>query len=357
MAQRRKISVIMPVYNAGKYLEEAIDSIAMQQNIEWELILVDNCSTDRSFEICRKYAGIDSRIRLFREKQQGISYARNTGYLHAEGAYIMYVDADDRLPDSRVLERFARVIESEDADIAVCNYRRLWNGKELPAADHMEFSKKDRNTEDFRFQGFFSVGTLSYVWGKLYRRSFLEQNQIRFGNYEYAEDKMYNLACYIAGASYAFVRECGYIYRKNDDSVSFRYKKNSWKCWIQIASDVDDWIRKYECVQAYKNLEAYLLFFAAFFDAKMEYTKHHRARKAVKQLLYHYAKDPLGKECYKQLAFGHRYSDISSSFWKLMMRGFSVGMCWHMFGILSLGIQLLIDWRIDERLSDTGLRE
>lgn len=357
MEQMRKVSIIMPVYNAEKYLREAIESIVKQQNVEWELLLVDNGSKDLSLEICQQFARKYSRIRVLTEENPGAGNARNKGYQNADGDYILFVDADDYLPDAKVLERFVCAIESEDADIAVCNYQRLWKTRLLPATDHKEFSEKDRNTEDFRFQGFFSVGTLSYVWGKLYRRSFLEQNQIRFGNYEYAEDKMYNLECYIAGAEYTFVQECGYIYRKNDDSVSFRYKKDSWKCWLQIAHDLDDWTKKYKQDYRSKNLEAYILFFAAFFDAKMEYTEHQNSLKAVKQLLEHYAKEPLGKECFRMLAFGRSYSDISSSFWKLMMRGFSVGMTWHMFGLLSLGIKLLIDWRIDERLSDTGLRE
>jgi hypothetical protein len=64
----------------------------------------------------------------------------------------------------------------EEADIVVGNYERLWNGQRFAAASHTSFSEKNPDSEDFRFQGFFSVGTLSYVWGKLYRKQFLRQH-------------------------------------------------------------------------------------------------------------------------------------------------------------------------------------
>ena len=81
---------------------------------------------------------------------------------------------------------------------------RLWNGQQLKAVSHEAFSKENPDSEDFRFQGFFSVGTLSYAWGKLYRSQFLNQNKLYFEEVSYAEDKLFNMKCYLNNPKYAF---------------------------------------------------------------------------------------------------------------------------------------------------------
>lgn len=86
--------------------------------------------------------------------------------------------------------------------------------KILPATKHQSFALCSPSSEEFRFQGFFSVGTLSYAWGKLYRREFLRNHQIYFADLSYAEDKLFNMQCYICDAKYAFLEDIGYIYRK-----------------------------------------------------------------------------------------------------------------------------------------------
>ena len=94
-------------------------------------------------------------------------------------------------------------------------------------AKHESFALCSPSSEEFRFQGFFSVGTLSYVWGKLYRREFLRKYQVTFTDLSYAEDKLFNMQCYICDAKYVFLEDIGYIYRKNDHvsflAVSFRF--------------------------------------------------------------------------------------------------------------------------------------
>lgn len=99
--------------------------------------------------------------------------ARNTGLKRATGKYICFVDADDYLPDEKIIAKFINIAEQTASDVVICNYARLWNEKLLPAAEHRAFSELNPDTEDFRFKGFFSVGHLSYVWAKLYRKSFL----------------------------------------------------------------------------------------------------------------------------------------------------------------------------------------
>ena len=76
---------------------------------------------------------------------------------------------------------------------------------------------------------------MSYLWGKMYRRSFLEENEIHFENFIYAEDKAFSVMCYLCGAVYAYVDEAVYVYRKNDDSISYRFKENTIENWMAVS--------------------------------------------------------------------------------------------------------------------------
>lgn len=123
-------------------------------------------------------------------------------------------------------------------------HARLWKDKILPATKHQSFALCSPSSEEFRFQGFFSVGTLSYAWGKLYRREFLRNHQIYFADLSYAEDKLFNMQCYICDAKYAFLEDIGYIYRKNDMSVSWQYRPDSVENWFKLVYELKSWIEK-----------------------------------------------------------------------------------------------------------------
>lgn len=116
------VSVVMPVYNASKYLEEAIESVLQQTYENFELIIVDDCSKDNSLEIARRYEDQDQRIRVIAgEKNQGVAHVRNRGILEANGDYIALLDCDDVWCDTK-LERQVHLIVKEDADLAYCSY-------------------------------------------------------------------------------------------------------------------------------------------------------------------------------------------------------------------------------------------
>ena len=146
--QEQMVSIIVPVYNAEAYLPEMIESVIFQNYNNWELLLIDNCSMDNSFEICQSYEKKDVRIRVMQETEKGPAAVRNHGLLAAHGGYIMFLDADDFLADNAVLDRFVNVMKHEEADIVVGNYERLWNGRRFAAASHTSFS--ELKTSDFR---------------------------------------------------------------------------------------------------------------------------------------------------------------------------------------------------------------
>ena len=355
-SKEKLVSVIVPVHNVEKYLREAVESVREQTYRNWELLLVENGSTDNSLEICLEYEAMDQRIRTVRERKKGLSNARNRGMQEAAGSYLMFLDSDDYLGSREIIEKFVDEMEKTEADIVVCNYARLWNGKILPAMDCRKLKGIRQESPEFRFQGFFSAGMLSYVWGKMYRRDFLKKYESGFRDYVYAEDKMFSMQCYVRGPRYGFIGEIGYIYRKNDASISFCYKPDSIKCWLKIAYDLHRFLEQKNKTE-YEDLVRYTIFFAAFFDAKMEYEKYGRSWKAVRWTLKMYGKDLLANQCFHTLAFGKNLARPKQRLWKIMIRGFAIAMSLHLYFPLAVGIKFLIDWRIDERLSDTGLRE
>ena len=354
-----KISAIIPVYNAEKYLAQAIESIIAQSYISWEMFLVASESEDRSVEIAEKYSREYDNIYLIITEERGIGCARNRGLEKSTGEYILFMDADDYLPDREVFQRYINIADKINSDIVVSNYARLWNEKLLPATSHSEFSRFERDSEEFRFRGFFSVGTLSYVWGKLYRKSFLDQNRITFSGYPYAEDKLFNMQCYVCGAKYAFIEQIGNVYRKNEDSVSYKYNPESSRCWLGIAQTFKNWMEEEgKDVEQYEGLIQYTVFFASFFDAKMEYQKRRKSIWMIWKILRIYGNDSIGKDCFAKLACDKkRIPQLNQKIWRIVIKGFSRGMKWKCYLALSFGIKQLIEHRVDEKLSDTGLRD
>lgn len=355
MGKERKeemVSLVIPVYNAREYLKQCVDKILEQTYQDLEVILVDNGSTDDSLAICREYEKNYDNIHVCVETEKGVAHARNTGMKQACGAYLMFVDADDYLKSKQTLACLVKKAKESQADIVIGNYVRLWEGRVLPAARNLSLQTLDRDSMEFRFRGFFSQGILSYAWGRVYRREFLENAGITFLPYTYAEDKAFNFCCYLSGASYAFVNENVYVYRKNEDSVSFSYRKDSKECWMKIAEDTKKWDKENHCMDLVGNT----ICFAAFFDAKMEYEHENGGRQAARQCLAAYGEDAFARE-YFELFIKGKMPGVSSAMWKMMLWGFSVAMTMRLYGLLSFGISLLVNCGIDEILSDTGKRK
>lgn len=131
-----KISIIVPVYNCEKYISNCINSILEQSFKDFELILVDDGSSDRSFEICESFAKKDNRVRAIHQPNSGVSRARNRGLDEAKGEYIGFVDGDDCV-DKEMYERLYKNLADNNADISICGIVNY-------------FVKKDGTTEKVR---------------------------------------------------------------------------------------------------------------------------------------------------------------------------------------------------------------
>ena len=176
-----KISIIIPIYNTEAYLPRCIDSILSQSFTDYELILINDGSIDNSGSICDKYAQQDNRIKVFHQKNGGLSSARNTGLDHAQGEWIYFVDSDDELkPDG--LQTLVNCI-SEDVDMVMGGYEQYnLDGNLIETEKNHEtltLSRRDSLLVLFPDHSI-QYSYLGYVWIRLFRNRIIQDHGLRF---------------------------------------------------------------------------------------------------------------------------------------------------------------------------------
>lgn len=188
------ISIVVPIYNAEKYLRHCIESILQQTFTNFELLLINDGSTDSSQHICDDYSW-DSRVRVFRKSNRGVSAARNFGIKKSIGKYLTFVDSDDYL-EPNALELLYRNISNGDCDLVCASYRRISSKKELYVCSLSPQILTCQNLATLCYEINFAI-ILGGVWGKLYKKEIISNHKISFPeNIHYSEDNIYNIQYY-----------------------------------------------------------------------------------------------------------------------------------------------------------------
>lgn len=165
------ISVIIPVYNAEEYVDRCIASVVNQSIENIEVLLIDDGSTDQSWDICKKWVARDQRIRLFRQKNAGVSAARNTGLYKCRGEYVMFLDSDDAYT-CNACELMWRVLIEKQADCVVCGIRDTDGNRWLLPYEAMVDLTLAAFKIDF-LNIYNQCNFLSPVWNKIYKRKLI----------------------------------------------------------------------------------------------------------------------------------------------------------------------------------------
>lgn len=178
-----KVSVVMPVYNAEKYLAKSIDSMLNQTLKEIELILVNDGSRDKSLNICEEYAKRDSRITVINKKNEGACIARNTGIDLAKGKYIQLIDADDYI-ENNMLEEQYNLAEETNAEVVMCGMKfdiHQKDGQVIISESHYK-NLVLKSQEEIKpiFMDLFDNLLFNYTHNKLYNAEFLKKNNLKF---------------------------------------------------------------------------------------------------------------------------------------------------------------------------------
>ncbi|MDP9956828.1 glycosyltransferase involved in cell wall biosynthesis [Epilithonimonas hungarica] len=232
------ISIVVPIYNVQKYLARCIESLINQSFREFEIILVDDGSPDDSILICEKYAKIDDRITIIRQKNKGLSGARNTGINYAKGDYICFIDSDDKVePD--MIENYYSIIQKFNPDIIVTNiYQYLKGNNELfELRNNLQYNKLLE--EDEIMYGFIKpfyggeIGIIPAAWNKCYKKSFIQENHLRFDeSLKRSEDYWFNFYAFQKAKSVYPINKSFYHYYSNEGSMIRSFREGQFEQFL-----------------------------------------------------------------------------------------------------------------------------
>ncbi len=241
------ISIIIPVYNASRYLAEALDSVLGQEGVDFEVVAVDDGSTDESPAILAEYARRDSRLQVITRENAGVSAARNAGIEASRGEYVSFVDADDIFASSWALFSMASAIDGGAVDIVlggtVASSSPCFNRSSVPSVTGGVEVTPGRVIHQALYQHgpINERGLLNSVWGKLFRRSL-------FGGLLFNESRRYedlDLAyrLYHKARSIKEVNAEFYVYRVHCESFMQRFTPQRYDV-LDVVDDMVDYVSR-----------------------------------------------------------------------------------------------------------------
>lgn len=213
-------SVVVPIYNVKNYLDECIEGIVRQSFKEYEIILVDDGSTDGSSELCDEWKNKYDSIKVIHKPNGGLSDARNVGANQAEGEYLVFLDSDDYWNDEFFLEKIHDMIHMSNLDLVVFGYKKVINEKELSIYTPQSESK---TIEELVLAGEFNI----CAWDKVVRRDLISSNNIAFRKGVFSEDMEWCSLLYKCVESVAVLPEAPHSYRQRDGSITKRISEKN----------------------------------------------------------------------------------------------------------------------------------
>lgn len=216
-----KISTIVPVYNTEKYIGRCIDSIISQTYFDWELILVDDGSTDGSLNIMKSYAKKEPRIKVIHQENAGPGIARNSGIAQAAGEYVVFIDSDDI-----IISDYFEKLSKETADVVFIDIDQVDEDFHILHKEHMSDYKALSKDEFLRSQM-----TGKILWGgvrKAAKSEVLLKNNIRFTEHKVGEEAIYSFLLLYYAESFSFIEGTVYEYVNHTGSQSDTKDDDPW---------------------------------------------------------------------------------------------------------------------------------
>lgn len=266
-----KVSVIMPVYNSEKSIKNAIESVISQTYQNWELIIVNDGSTDKTLEICNEYKD-NLKIKIISKENGGPSSARNLGISQSNGKYIMFIDSDDTY-ENTIIEKMVNNMESDK--IVCCNYYKINFGRKRFSKLEEDIIVNNDGLQEFIEKT--QKNTLfNITCNKIYIRKILTENNILFNNQvDFGEDLEFNAEYFKYIKSAYLIKEPLYNYYIADSSSSFKYRDNDFLIRIHNVEELE----KLYIFKKYKKDFIIYKYLESFIQSSTLYIRNARSKK------------------------------------------------------------------------------
>lgn len=250
-------SIIVPIYNIERYLEQCIESVLAQDYQNYELILVDDGSPDNSIDICVKYAKQCPNIVFIRKINGGLSDARNAGIKLARGKYLMFLDSDDYWEGTSILSDLQKIIVENTPDV-IFNYM----SSVYPDKIINHYMNREKLVGSFRedFKGLYQEGIyLGFTWTKIVKREVILKNQLFFIKERYFEDIPWSFSLTKYIGTYAIYQNCFYMYRRErKGAISSAVTKKNQVSLFKNLSEIFQQISEIQKKNLLQGLESYV---------------------------------------------------------------------------------------------------
>ncbi len=300
------MSIIIPVYNAEKYITQCIESLLSQTLKECEFIFINDGSKDNSSEIINNYKKSDKRILLINQSNRGVSAARNAGLKAASGKYIGFVDADD-IVEKDMFKVLYDTAENESSDIIISNFQSMLEGRRFitnypfPKNINLNFEYVQQNILPY----FLKMDDLNTVCTKIYKNDLIAQAAAVFPqDLALGEDGFFNIQCFSHAKSIRFIEYVGYYYREVEGSATRDIGKKDYFSQALVVynqklpeifiTNMDlTFIRKLKSIKLINYVMAYLYIYSkpsnelSFFK-RYQYIKNMISNQSVREALPQY---------------------------------------------------------------------
>lgn len=236
------VSIIMTVYNSEKYIHETLNSITNQTYTNYELICVNDGSSDNSLKILEKYSNNDERIKIISHHNQGAAISRNVGIKHAKGEFILILDSDD-IFEPELLSKLVYSIKNNNSEIAICKSVRFDNDTkaETPMPWALDISKIDNGKNPFSLKEIKNTAftfCCGWAWDKLFTSKFIKRSGLQFQDLKNTNDAFFVFCSISKARSLSYVDEVLVKHRVNNQTSISKSREKDWQCFYLALTEI-----------------------------------------------------------------------------------------------------------------------
>lgn len=244
-----KISVIIPVYNVEKYLSKCIESVLAQDFSDYEILLIDDGSTDNSGKICDEYAEKYSAIKVIHQQNNGLGGARNTGIENAQGEYLLFVDSDDTI-NEKTLSALYDIAVRNNSDIVAFGMNFVDENDRI-ISKRKAINNEVENVVSSEKNYYFSAD--SNTCDKLYKRNLFVENNLKYPEHVWYEDLCLNQKIAFYTERVTLTDKIFYNYLQRNNSIMHIKNTDRNSDMLTVVSDILDFYRKNNAFDKYYN--------------------------------------------------------------------------------------------------------